>query len=118
MDLNGFLLKATEALSKNTTIIEGIRDTLNTFQTRLYSIPTLQDLKSEVKTLDDNIKVVITRLDAIDKWQKVRLPIVVGIITLLLYSIGFFFTLNRVSNMIQDKHPQQIEQPIKKAGPD
>ena len=115
MDLNQFLLQVTESLAKNTTIAEGIRETLNTFQTRLYALPTHQDLKE----LKDECVKLNTRMDAIDRWQKVRLPIVVGIITLVIYGIGFFFTLDRVADMINAKHTtpsEQIETKIK-AGP-
>jgi Ca2+/H+ antiporter len=114
MDLNDFLLQVTQSLAKNTTIAEGIRETLNTFQTRLYALPTHQDLKD----LKDECVKMNTRLDAIDRWQKVRLPIVVGLITLIIYGIGFFFTLNRVADMINEKHTttEQV-QPNEKAGP-
>ena len=106
MDLNDFLLQVTQSLAKNTTIAEGIRETLNTFQTRLYALPTHQDLKD----LKDECAKMVIRLDAIDRWQKVRLPIVVGIITLVIYGIGFFFTLDRVADMINDKHITPSEQ--------
>jgi hypothetical protein len=114
MDLNQFLLDVTKSLSKNTAIAEGIRETLNTFQTRLYSLPTHQDLKD----LKDECDKMVIRLDAIDRWQKVRLPIMVGLITLMIYGIGFFFTLYKVEGMINKQHtPIEQVQPNKKAGP-
>lgn len=120
MDLNQFLLQVTESLAKNTTIAEGIRETLGTFQTRLYALPTKQEFDSDIKELKDECEKLVERLDNIDRWQKVRLPIVVGIITLLIYAIGFFFTISKVQTMIDDHASgTKIEQvlPKEKAGP-
>lgn len=67
---------------------------------------TALDIKTEVVKIGQ-------RIDGIDKWQKVRMPIIIGTITLVLYSIGFFFMLDKVSGMIISKHPAPVVQTIK-----
>jgi Ca2+/H+ antiporter len=93
MDTDQFLMELLKAVHTNTTAISELRRSLN------------------IEAVSSDIKKVIGRLDAIDKWQKIKLPFIIGIITLVLYGVGFFFTLNRVADMIQSKHTAPITAP-------
>jgi len=105
-----FLKELLAVVSGNTSIISELRKVIEKLQDKLYDLPDRAEFKcyeniaKDTKTSVGDIKTLVEkidgRLDAIDKWQKVRLPLLVGIITLIIYAIGFFFTINKVSDMI------------------
>lgn len=106
------------AMSGNQTIISELRKAVQDLHLEFKDYENIcksTDLTTnEIKT--ETIKIN-DRLDVMDKWQKVRLPIMIGMITLIIYAIGFFFSLNRVADMIQvhknKTSPQAIIHPSK-----
>jgi hypothetical protein len=124
MENGQFLKELLAVVSGNTTIISELRKIIEKLQDKLYDIPDKAEFKAYEKTGSsteltvNDIKIMVgkieSRLDDIDKWQKVRLPILVGLITLVIYAIGFFFTLDKVADMINERHvPAPIEEVIK-----
>ena len=124
MENGQFIKELLSSLSVNTTIISELRKIIEKLQDKLYDIPDKAEFKSYEKTclstdlsVDDiktSVDKIVNRLDEIDKWQKVRLPVMVGMITLIIYAVGFFFTINKVSDMINNRHvPAQIEETTK-----
>jgi hypothetical protein len=65
-----------------------------------------------VEMIKEDLSKVVARLEKIDTWQKIKLPFIIGTITLVLYAVGFFFTLNKVAGMIETKHPVAVSQPL------
>jgi hypothetical protein len=104
MDTDQFLMELLKGVSGNTNVITELRRVIDTLP-----------VKSELKTTEEDLKKcfnrIETQLSEISVWQKIKLPFIIGTITLVLYGIGFFFTLNRVANMIEEKHPVAISRP-------
>ena len=106
-----FLKELLAVVSGNTHVISELRKVVEKLQDKLYDLPDKAEFKcyeniaKKTKTAVDDIKITVNkidaRLDTIDKWQKVRMPLIVGLITLIIYAIGFFFTINKVSDMIE-----------------
>jgi hypothetical protein len=68
------------------------------------NVCTATDLK--VGSIDDNIEKIVARLDNIDAWQKVKLPLLVGFITLLITGLGFFLNMREIASYHdQDQKP-------------
>lgn len=71
------------------------------------------DLK--IGTIEQDIGKIKCRLDKIDAWQKVKLPLIVGTITLLITGLGFFVTMNQIADKISaHKHPTVQVEPTKR----
>lgn len=122
MENGQFLKELLTVVSGNTSIISELRKVVGKLQDKLYELPDKSEFKAYEKTCNaiditvDDIKEdvgkIVTRLDEIDRWQKVRLPLIVGMITLVIYGIGFFFTLDKIDSKI-DEHTKQTEMAIK-----
>lgn len=110
MENGQFLKELLAVVGVNTTIISELRKVIEKLQDKLYELPDKSEFRSYEKTCSNtdivvgDVKIVVDKIDKrlneIDRWQKVRLPIVVGMLTLIIYTIGFFFTINKVSDMI------------------
>jgi hypothetical protein len=106
MDTDQFLLELLKGVSGNTNVIVELRRIVENQN---------KDNEAACKTLEiikDDISKISSRLDGIDSWQKIKLPFIIGTITLVLYSLGFFFTLNRVAGMIETRHVSPISAPL------
>ena len=111
MENGQFLRELLNVVGSNTNVISELRKVVSKLQDKLYDLPDKSEFKAYEKTCSNtdlvvgDVKALVVkidrRLDIIDKWQKVRLPLLVGLITLIIYTIGFFFTLNKVSDMIE-----------------
>ncbi|RKX18539.1 MAG: hypothetical protein DRP51_08975 [Candidatus Zixiibacteriota bacterium] len=117
MDTDQFLIELLKSVSGNTTVISELRQVISNLPVRAEfknyeNVCKETDITvSEIKKIVDDISI---RLDTIDKWQKLKLPFIIGMITLILYAMGFFFTINKVADMIREKHPETttITQPF------
>jgi hypothetical protein len=124
MENGQFLEKLLAVVSGNTTVISELRKVVEKLQDKLYDLPDKAEFKAYDKTcsaidltvgdIKDAVVKIDGRLDEIDKWQKVRLPIVVGLLTLIIYAIGFFFTIDKVADMINERHEQPAQEEIQK----
>ena len=107
METDQFLMELLRGLSSNTQAITELRRVIDQLPVR-SEFKDSEVLCSRVDLNVDDIKEVIgkvsARLDKIDSWQKIKLPFIIGTITLVLYAIGFFFTLHEVTSMIDVKH--------------
>jgi hypothetical protein len=106
MDTDQFLMELLKAVHSTTQAITELRRVLDS-QSKDNEVAC----NNAQKTLDDveaGMKAAIARLDGIATWQKIKLPFIIGTITLVLYGIGFFFTLNRVAGMIEVRHVSAI----------
>jgi hypothetical protein len=120
MENGQFLEKLLAVVSGNTTVISELRKVVEKLQDKLYDLPDKAEFKAYDKTcsaidltvgdIKDAVVKIDGRLDEIDKWQKVRLPIVVGLLTLIIYAIGFFFTIDKVADMINERHEQPAQE--------
>jgi Ca2+/H+ antiporter len=104
MDTDQFLMELLKGVSGNTNVITELRRAVDTLPVKSELNKTEEDLKKCFSKIE-------ARLDDISVWQKIKLPFIIGVITLVLYGIGFFFTLNRVASMIEEKHPVAISRP-------
>ena len=104
MDTDQFLMELLKSVGNNTTAISELRRVID-------QLPIRSEFKDSIESIDIGIKTVGERLDEIDVWQKIKLPFIIGLITLVMYSIGFFFTLDRVASMIESKHVSSVSQP-------
>lgn len=120
MDTDQFLIELLKSVSGNTQVISELRQVISNLPVRA-EFKNYENVCKETDITVGEIKKTVdeisTRLDTIDKWQKIKMPFIIGLITLVLYSIGFFFTINKVSDMILKKHPeistQQLPLPLK-----
>jgi len=116
MDTDQFLIELLKSVSGNTTVISELRQVISNLPVR-SEFKNYENVCKETDITVNDIKNTVddisTRLDAIDKWQKIKLPFIIGTITLILYGIGFFFTINKMTDMILEKHPVPVEIEIK-----
>jgi hypothetical protein len=109
MDTDHFLMELLKAVHANTTAITELRRALDAQNKDSDAackkvIKTVEDVKADVKKVSD-------RLDSMDTWQKVKLPFIIGTISLVLFAIGFFFTLNRVADMMEVRPVTTVSAP-------
>ena len=117
MDTDQFLMELLKVVSGNTGVISELRRAVENLPDRA-EFQVCKDLAKDTGKVVEDTKALVEkidgRLDGIDKWQRVRMPLIVGTITLLIYAVGFFFTINKVSDMIEGKHtPAPITQPAR-----
>jgi CHASE3 domain sensor protein len=108
MDTDQFLMELLKAVHSNTTAITELRRALDA-QNRESEAAC----KNVISELTDKIEKIAKRLDAMDTWQKIRLPFIIGTISLVMYGIGFFFTLNRVADMVDKRPVVTVSAPVK-----
>jgi hypothetical protein len=114
METDTFLMELLKGVGGNTTAITELRRVIDQLPVRseFKDAVTLSNrVDLNVEGLKEDLSKVVIRLERIDAWQKIKLPFIIGTITLILYSLGFFFTLNRVAGMIEVKHPVANSQP-------
>lgn len=113
METDTFLMELLKGVSGNTQAITELRRVIDQLPVR-SEFKDSEVLCSRVDVNTEDIKAAVekisSRLDGIDSWQKIKLPFIIGTITLVLYSLGFFFTLNRVAGMIDLSVTSRISQ--------
>ena len=71
----------------------------------------LNDIADKLQTVDEcsnltetTVLEVKETLDNIDKYHRYKFPLMIGLITLIIYGIGFFFTLSKIDERIEEIH--------------
>jgi hypothetical protein len=115
METDTFLMELLKGVGGNTTAITELRRVIDQLPVRSEfkdSETLFKQVDINVEGIKEDLGKVVTRLERIDAWQKVKLPFIIGTITLILYGIGFFFTLNKVARMIEVRHVSSLSEPI------
>ena len=107
-------MELLKSVSNNTTATSELRRVIDQLPVRSEfkdSAKLCGRIDVEIGKVSEEVSKIVERLDKIDVWQKIKLPFIIGLITLVLYSVGFFFTLNRVATMIESKHVTSVSAP-------